>query len=113
MKVVDVYKQYFKAFCLFNDIQRNAVSVTLTATSDQGMIQYEVTLSFFPHNTPDDFSISYDAYISKEIYHDKGRRSKKREVQFLSEIKIHANELAQSISAHINWEDPLIEARYE
>ena len=39
MKVIDVYKQYFAADCIYNEVQRNGVVVTLTATSDCGMIK--------------------------------------------------------------------------
>lgn len=110
MKVIDVYKQYFKGNCIYNDVQRNGVLVTLTSTSDSGMIKYEVTISFFPHINEEDYAISYDAYLSKEIYYDKGRRSKKKEQVFLEEVRNHANELANQLNGIIYWEEPLREA---
>ena len=110
MKVIDVYKQYFKGNCIYNEIQRNGVLVVLTATSDSGTIKYEVGLTFFPHLDDEDYGISYDAYLSKEIYFNKGRRSKKKEEVFLKDIKKHADELANQLNGVIHWEEPLIEA---
>lgn len=111
MKVIDVYKQYFAANCMFNTVQRNGVVITLTATSDNGMITYEVGLSFFPHQDPEDFGISYDAYVSKEIYNAKGRRSKKKEAVFLEQLREHADVLAAEISGTIFWDKPLRDAQ--
>ncbi len=110
MAVIDVYKQYFEADAVFNGVQRNAVVATLTSTSECGMIKYEVGLSFFPHNDPDDFAVSYDAYVSKEIYNAKGRRSKKREKVWLEEYRSHADELAKTFKAEIFWDKQLNEA---
>lgn len=112
MKVIDVYKQYFAADCMFNTVQRNGVAVTLTATSDCGMIKYEVGLSFFPHRDAEDFGISYDAYVSKEIYNAKGRRSKKKEAVFMEQLKEHADATAKEISGTIFWDKPLREAQW-
>lgn len=112
MKVIDVYKQYFKGNCIYNEVQRNGVLVTLTSTSESGMIKYEVAISFFPHVDDEDYTISYDAYLSKEIYYDKGRRSKKKEQVFLEEVRNHANELATQLNGVIYWEEPLREAIY-
>lgn len=112
MKVIDVYKQYFNAECVFNGVERKGALVTLTATSDTGMIQYEVGVTFFPHRDPNDFAISYDAYTSKVIYSAKGRRSKKRDEQFLAEVRGHADELAQQLGATIFWDKPIREACY-
>ena len=111
MKVIDVYKQYFEADAEFSGVKRHGVSVTLTATSDEGTIKYDVGISFFPHNDPDDFGISYDAYFEKNIYIAKGRRSKKKEKAFLDELRNHADELAESADGKIFWDKPLIEAR--
>ena len=65
MKVIDVYMQYFAADCVFNDVPRHAAVVKLTSTSDEGVITYEVSVSFFPFNDPEEFGISYDAFFSK------------------------------------------------
>ena len=111
MKVIDVYKQYISADCVYNEVQRNGVVVTLTATSDSGMIKYEVGLSFFPHRDAEDFGISYDAYASKEIYNAKGRRSKKKEAVFMEQLKEHADALAAELGGTIFWDKPLRDAQ--
>ena len=113
MKTIDVYKQYFSADCIYNQIERNGALVTLTSTSDSGTIKYEVTVTFFPHKTAEDFSISYDAYLAKEIYYAKGRRSKKREGIFLTQIRQYGDEIAEQFHATINWENPLTGAFLE
>ncbi len=106
---IDVYKQYFSADCIYNEVERKGVSVTLTAASGGGEIKYDVTISFFPHRDEEDFAISYDAFASKEIFHAKGRRSKKREAKFIEELRMHADELAASMKGVIFWEKPLNE----
>jgi len=112
MKVIDVYKQYFNAECVYNGMERKGAVVTLTATSDSGMIKYEVGITFFPYRNTEDFAISYDAYVSKELYNAKGRRSKKREQVFLEEFQKNADSLAESISGKILWDKPIREACY-
>ena len=67
---------------------------------------------FFPHVDDEDYAISYDAYLSKEIYYDKGRRSKKKEQLFLQEVRNHADELATQLNGQIEWQSPLREAIY-
>lgn len=111
MKVIDVYKQYISADCVYNGVQRKGVAVTLTATSDSGTIKYEVGLSFFPHRDEEDFAISYDAYVSKEIYNAKGRRSRKKEAVFLEQLRKEADTLAAGLNAEIFWDKPLTEPR--
>ncbi len=108
---VDVYSQYFAAECVYNGRERKGVVVNLTSSSEAGVIRYRVSISFFPYENPEDFAISYDAYAEKEIYHAKGRRSKKREAGMLAEIRVHADELAKSLGGIIDWEKPLREAR--
>ncbi len=108
---VDVYSQYFAAECVYNGRERKGVVVNLTSSSEAGTIRYRVSISFFPHETSEDFGISYDAYVEKEIYNAKGRRSKKREAGMLAELKEHADELAKSLGGTIAWEKPLREAR--
>ena len=112
MKVIDIYKQYFNAECVYNGVERKGAVVTLTATSDSGMIKYEVGISFFPHRDAEDYAISYDAYASKEIYNAKGRRSKKREAQYLEEFRKYADELAVEMGGKIFWDKPLRDACY-
>lgn len=113
MKVIDIYMQYFAADCVFNEIPRHAAVVKLTSTSDEGVITYEVSVSFFPFNDPEDFVISYDAFFSKILSQEKGRRTKKKDELYLSMVQETANELAQSADGSIDWEKPLIPARYD
>ena len=113
MKVIDVYMQYFSADCVFNEVPRHAAVVKLTATSDEGVITYEVSVSFFPFNNPEDFVISYDAFFSKVLSQEKGRRTKKKDELYLSMVKDTADELAESAGGYIDWEKPLIPARYD
>lgn len=111
MKVIDVFKQYISAQCVFNGVERKAAVVTLTATSDSGMITYEVGVSFFPHRDEEDFGISYDAYASKVIFSDKGRRSKKRDAAMLELMRETADACAAELDGTIFWDKPLREAQ--
>ena len=111
MATVNVYLQYFAAECTFNGVERRAASMMLIATSAEGRIKYEVAVSFFPHITEDDFSVSYDAYFSKVLFEAPGRRSKKREQQFMKTMQEEANSLADEANGKIFWDKPLIEAR--
>ena len=112
MKVIDVYQQYFEARCVFGGVERRAATVTLTATSDAGEIRYEAAVSFFPHRDPEDFAVSYDACASRELNHDKGRRSKKREAALLETFRAEIDALAASLDGTVDWDRPLREARY-
>ena len=112
MKVIDVYKQYFAADCIYNEVQRNGVVVILTATSDSGMIKYELGLAFFPHRDAEDFAISYDAYVSKEIYNARGRRSRKKEEVFMEQLQELADVVGAELNGTVFWEKPLRDAQY-
>ena len=107
----NVYEQYFGAQCTFNGAERRAALVMLVCDSDHGTIKYEVGVTFFPHNDPTDFGISYDAYVSRVIFEAAGRRSKKREATFLKDLRTTVDELAATIGGKVNWELPLREAR--
>lgn len=111
MATINVYEQYFQADCIANGVQRHAASVLLISDSECGNIRYEVAVNFFPHNTPDDFAISYDAYFSRIVYEASGRRSKKREKELLDDLRSIADQLASEVNATIFWDQPLIEAR--
>lgn len=76
MANIDIYKQYFSAKCTFNGVERHGAAVWLNAESDSGMIRYEIGVTFFPHIDDEDFGISYDACLTKELLRVKGRRSK-------------------------------------
>ncbi len=112
MKTVDVYKQYFSAACTFNGVERRGAAVWLTAESDSGMIRYEVGVTFFPHRDAGDFAVSYDACALKELMRTKGRRSKKRDEQYLAQLRTAADDLAASLRGTIDWDKPLCEAQY-
>ena len=112
MKTIDVYKQYFSAECTFNGVERRGAAVWLTAESDSGNIRYEVGVTFFPHQDDEDFGISYDACALKELFSAKGRRSKKKDEQYLAEVQPVANEIAASMNGTIHWDKPLREAQY-
>ena len=108
---IDVYKRYYEADCVFNGVKRNAALVTLTSRSGGGEIEYAATVSFFPHVTPDDFAISYDAYTEIILFSGKGRRSKKRESTFLRELESTVDEAAAGLGGKVFWGRPIGEAR--
>ena len=112
MANIDIYKQYFSANCIYNDVVRNGVVVWLNAESECGTIRYELGISFFPHSTPEDFAITYDACVQKELIKTQGRRSKKRDQEYLAQVQTLANELANSFNAKFFWDKPLLEAQY-
>lgn len=108
---INVYEQYFAAELVANGIPRHAALVMLIADSEAGQIRYEAAVSFFPHNDEEDFAVSYDAYFSKVVYENKGRRSKKREQALLEELRDHINKLAGEVGGVVCWDQPLREAR--
>ena len=112
MTNIDVYKQYFSAECTFNGVERRGAVVWLNAESDSGMIRYEVGVSFFPHRDAEDFAISYDSCVLKELFRAKGWRSKKRDEQYLALVRATADEIAASLNGSIHWDNPLNEAQY-
>lgn len=112
MKSIDVYKQYFSAECTYNGVERRGAVVWLMAESDSGNIRYEVGVTFFPHRDAEDFAVSYDACVRKELFSAKGRRSKKRDAEYLAQVRTTADELAASLNGSIRWDDPLGEAQY-
>ena len=69
-------------------------------------------MTFFPHRDAEDYAISYDACVLRELIRTKGRRSKKRDEQYLAQVRTVADELAGSLNATIHWDDPLGEAQY-
>ena len=111
MKVIDVFTCYYGATASVNDRDRHAAVVKLTATSDAGMITYEYSVSFFPHDDPEDFAISYDACVNEVIFEGKGRRSKKKEAVYLEDLQEHCDGLAAQLEGTIDWDEPLIEPR--
>ena len=112
MASIDIYKQYFSAACTFNGVERRGAVVWLTAESDCGNIRYEVGVTFFPHRDDEDFAVSYDACAQKELFSAKGRRSKKRDAEYLAQVRTTADALAASLNGSIHWDAPLGEAQY-
>lgn len=108
---LNVYEQYFAAQAEFNGVPRHAALVMLIADSEAGQIRYEAAVSFFPHNDEEDFAVSYDAYFSKVVYENKGRRSKKREQLLLNELRDRIDEMAKEAGGEVFWDQPLCEAR--
>ena len=108
---LNVFEQYFAAKLVANGVPRHAALVMLIADSDAGNIRYEAAVTFFPHNSEDDFSVSYDAYYNKVLYEAKGRRSKKRELAFMAEFRSHIDALAKEVGGEVFWNQPLREAR--
>ena len=113
MATINVYEQYFEAECMYNGVERKGALVALISNSEAGSIAYEATVSFFPHRDAEDYAVSYDAYFAKEIYSGTGRRSKKREKQFLEPegFRRIIDELAEEHSGKVFWDCPLREAR--
>ncbi|MBR4756277.1 MAG: hypothetical protein IK076_04980 [Bacteroidales bacterium] len=111
MATINVYEQYFEAEGSFGGVERRAAAVMLVSDSEAGRIKYELAVSFFPHRTEDDFAISYDAYFSKVLYEASGRRSRKREEQFMESLRDEADTIASESGGRIFWDKPLIEAR--
>ncbi len=110
MYVINVYKRYYKADCLFAGVQRNAALIELLATYDDGQLKYDAVVNFFPFEAPDDFAISYDAVLEKTLFDQRGRRSARREKVFLEKLQDECDELAQSVGGRIFWDRPLTEA---
>ena len=108
---INVYEQYFGAECTFNGVQRHGALVMLISDSDHGTIRYEAAVTFFPHNDPTDFAVSYDDYVSRVIFEAPGRRSKKREKTLMEALRPTIDELSATIGAQVNWELPLRDAR--
>ena len=111
MKTVDVYERYFEAEFTYNGVKRRAADVKLTAESDCGLIKYEVSVSFFPHEDEEDFRISYDAYFSKILYEGKGRRSKKKEEEYMKILFDTVNGICVEQGAVLFADRPLIPER--
>ncbi len=107
MAEIDVYQRYYEGFCTVNGRDRHGVDVKLTSISEQGVIQYRISVNFFPHDDEMDYAVSYDGYYETVIFDGKGRRSKKREEGFLEELQEKADALAGSADGKIFWDKPL------
>ncbi len=105
--VINVFKGYYKAKAVFSGVKRNGALVMLISDSEAGNITYKAAVSFFPHNDPEDFAVSYDAYFEKELYSGKGRRSKKKEAEYLEELHGIIDEIAKENKAVVMWDETL------
>ena len=109
--VINVYERYFKANAVFSDVQRNGALVMLISDSEAGQITYKAAVTFFPHRDEEDFAVSYDAYLEKELFAGKGRRSKKKESAYLEQLRETIDELAKGQGASVLWDEPLAPER--
>jgi len=48
----------------------------------------------------------------KELFSAKGRRSKKKDEQYLAQVRTAADEIAASLNGTIHWDKPLRDAQY-
>ena len=112
MATVNAYERYFAAECTANGVERHAALVALTVASEAGRIVYEASVTFFPHNSEEDFEVSYDAHYSGVLYDAPGRRSKKRERIYIEDIRNYVDRLAESAGGKVLWEKPLREAGF-
>ena len=108
---INVYSQYFEAKGEFSGVERHGALVLLVSDSEAGNISYRAAVSFFPHNDPEDFAVSYDAYFEKLVYSAPGRRSKKREAGLLESLQSEVDAIAAEHDASVDWSRPLGEAR--
>ena len=108
---VDVFSQYFRAECGSGENARKGALVSLTADSGAGRVLYTINVTFFFHKSAEDFAVNYDIFESAVLYDEKGRRSKKREAEFVKNLSQIADSLAQKRNAKIFWNEPLSEAR--
>ena len=108
---INVYSQYFEAKGEFSGVERHGALVLLVSDSVAGNISYRAAVSFFPHNDPEDFAVSYDAYFEKLVYSAPGRRSKKREAGLLESLQSEVDAIAAEHDASVDWSRPLGEAR--
>ena len=111
MGQINVYEQYFKARHIFADVPRRAALVILIAVSEEGRIRYEAAATFFPHNDPEDFAVSYDDYHAVTLYDAPGRRSRKREAALLEGLRQVLDKALAGTEAEIFWDEPLRDAR--
>ena len=109
--VINVYERYYKADAVFSGVPRKAALVMLTSDSEAGRIIYKAAVTFFPHRDDEDFAVSYDAYFEKELYSGNGRRSKKKEAEYLEQLPGIIDELAAEHGASVIWGEPLTEER--
>ena len=109
--VINVYERYYKADEVFSVVQRNGALVFLISDSEAGSISYKAAVSFFPHRNAEDFAVSYDAYFEEVLFSGKGRRSKKKEAEYLEHLQEFIDGIAEKHSARVLWDEPLTEEK--
>ena len=109
--VINVYERYYKADAVFSGVQRHGALVMLISDSEAGFITYRAAVTFFPHRDEEDYTVSYDAYLEKELYSGKGRRSRKKEAAFLEQLQDTVDEIAGEHGASVFWDEPLTQER--
>ena len=107
----NVYEQYFAARHPGNGRPRHGARAALTVSSGEERVRYTASLSFFPHETEEDFCISWDVYAERVLFEGPGRRSKKREAALLAALPGVLEELAAESGGELFWDRPLIPAR--
>ncbi len=112
MATVNVYEQYFQAECEYNSVLRHAALVMLVSDSENGNIKYTSAVTFFPHNSDDDFAVSHDAYFDMVLFEGKGRRSRKREQQLHETLRESIDTVVEQANAKVFWDKALREAKY-
>ncbi|MBR4767866.1 MAG: hypothetical protein IK088_02700 [Lachnospiraceae bacterium] len=108
---INVYEQYFAAEHEKNGVPRKGALVMLVADSGGGEISYKAAVTFFPHRDEEDFAVSYDDYMEKELFAGKGRRSRKREAAYLKTFRDEIDALTSAEGGVVFWDEPLQDAR--
>ncbi|MEE1260975.1 MAG: hypothetical protein U0K66_12455 [Paludibacteraceae bacterium] len=104
---INVYQRYFEAELEYNGVKRRAASVLLISDSEAGNIKYTAAVAFMPYEDSEDFRVPYDAYFTKVIFEGRGRRSKKKEKQYIEDLAQYIDELATEVEGSVFWDKPL------
>ena len=115
IEAIDVYSQYFHASCPFEGSVRKAALVKLSVLKEENReLSYQVSASFMPYEDEEDFRIPDDLRVSRIVFSGTKRRVKKKEEEFLNEIRGKIDALLPQLNeeACIDWDRPLREARY-
>ena len=109
----NAYEQYFAAEAADRAGKtRHGANVMLTVTSEGGHVTYLAAVTFFPHEDETDYSVTYDMYFEEVIYDAPGRRSKKREKEFMGVLRDKIDAQASAAGGKVFWDRPLRPARF-
>ena len=100
---INVYQRYFEAELEYDGVKRRAASVLLISDSEAGNIKYTAAVAFMPYEDSEDFRVPYDAYFTKVIFEGRGRRSKKKEKQYIEDLAQYIDELATEVEGSVFW----------